>query len=389
MGELILKEKLGDISFGVPKDISDLNMPYGFYDFLGVARNASKDEIHRAYLKKARIYHPDHGGNEEKYKALEKVKEILMDENPDYSRIQYDRVSKLDSYFDGFIEKKGQRTKKLSEFMLMEMQAEAETKELESRFPEYKRLRSLLKRASSETTRTKHIEEIRRIELGAKNLPPNVIDQQIGIMKEMRERRKKEGLEFLEALRSHHDSYLSRILDLYYIGNKAVTFGVDERMIRLGILGHKITDNILFLLLTGECYISGTKQVHFKSENCNVTIQDPHMKGIVHVINGDISIDYQESSYGEVIRARAPDVEILGGFVRDGDLFVPERFAKTPKKKPALDVAVEKGKITLDLRSQKIAPIAPYYNIYNDLLKSEIIGNNKDDYKDYFKIIKK
>lgn len=54
-----------------------------FYDVLGVARGASKDEIKRAYRKLARQYHPDvnkDAGAEDKFKEIQSAYEVLSDE---------------------------------------------------------------------------------------------------------------------------------------------------------------------------------------------------------------------------------------------------------------------------------------------------------------------
>jgi molecular chaperone DnaJ len=54
-----------------------------FYDVLGIARGASKDEIKKAYRKLARQYHPDvnkNDGAEEKFKEVQRAYEVLSDE---------------------------------------------------------------------------------------------------------------------------------------------------------------------------------------------------------------------------------------------------------------------------------------------------------------------
>ncbi len=58
------------------------------YEILGVARNASEDEIKRAYRKRARTAHPDVGGEEEEFKAITHAYEVLSDPQ---RRAKFDR----------------------------------------------------------------------------------------------------------------------------------------------------------------------------------------------------------------------------------------------------------------------------------------------------------
>ena len=50
------------------------------YEILGLEMNASNDAVREAYYRKARIYHPDQGGNAEDFIALKKAYELLCDE---------------------------------------------------------------------------------------------------------------------------------------------------------------------------------------------------------------------------------------------------------------------------------------------------------------------
>lgn len=50
-----------------------------FYTILGVEKNASTDEIKKAFRKKALKEHPDKGGDPEKFKELSQAYEVLSD----------------------------------------------------------------------------------------------------------------------------------------------------------------------------------------------------------------------------------------------------------------------------------------------------------------------
>lgn len=60
-----------------------------YYNVLGVTREATKDDIKRAYRKLAHQYHPDKGsGDEEKFKQVNEAYQVLSDEQ---KRQQYDQ----------------------------------------------------------------------------------------------------------------------------------------------------------------------------------------------------------------------------------------------------------------------------------------------------------
>lgn len=69
-----------------------------YYKILGVAEDASVDEVKTAYRKLARKYHPDvskFAGAEEKFKELQEAHEVLKDPT---KRAEYDQLKKLGAY---------------------------------------------------------------------------------------------------------------------------------------------------------------------------------------------------------------------------------------------------------------------------------------------------
>ena len=68
-----------------------------FYTILGVDKNASTDDIKRAFKKKALREHPDKGGDTEKFKELSVAYECLSDPE---KRKSYDKYGE-DGLRDG------------------------------------------------------------------------------------------------------------------------------------------------------------------------------------------------------------------------------------------------------------------------------------------------
>jgi len=70
-------------------------MEKDYYKILGVPRDASPEEIKKAYYKLAHKYHPDKGGDKEKMKEINQAYEVLSNKE---KREQYDRFGHT---FDG------------------------------------------------------------------------------------------------------------------------------------------------------------------------------------------------------------------------------------------------------------------------------------------------
>ena len=65
-----------------------------YYKVLGVSRNATDEEIKKAYRKLARTNHPDAGGDEEKFKEINEAYEVLSDKK---KRDLYDQYGTADA----------------------------------------------------------------------------------------------------------------------------------------------------------------------------------------------------------------------------------------------------------------------------------------------------
>ena len=66
-----------------------------YYSVLGVAQDASTDEIKKAFKKLARKHHPDAGGEEAKFKDISEAYEVLSDAD---KRKEYDTFLKFGAY---------------------------------------------------------------------------------------------------------------------------------------------------------------------------------------------------------------------------------------------------------------------------------------------------
>lgn len=75
-------------------------MSKDYYKTLGIEKNASKDEIKKAFRKMAHKYHPDKkDGDEAKFKEANEAYQVLSD---DQKRAQYDRFGSDGPQFGGF-----------------------------------------------------------------------------------------------------------------------------------------------------------------------------------------------------------------------------------------------------------------------------------------------
>jgi len=67
-------------------------MPKDYYQILGVEKNASPEDIRKAYHRLAHLYHPDKGGDENKFKEVNEAYQTLSNKD---KRAQYDQFGRV------------------------------------------------------------------------------------------------------------------------------------------------------------------------------------------------------------------------------------------------------------------------------------------------------
>jgi molecular chaperone DnaJ len=70
-----------------------------YYQVLGVGKNASADEIKKAYRKLAKVHHPDKGGDETIFKEISEAYEVLSDND---KKARYDTFGHTDDNRGGY-----------------------------------------------------------------------------------------------------------------------------------------------------------------------------------------------------------------------------------------------------------------------------------------------
>ena len=73
-------DDFGGFQFGKPKPKKDVDTTK-YYKILGVEKNATQDDLRRAYRKLVKTKHPDKGGNQKEFQEIQVAYDTLSDEN--------------------------------------------------------------------------------------------------------------------------------------------------------------------------------------------------------------------------------------------------------------------------------------------------------------------
>ncbi len=428
-------DRMGDINFGLPADLAPHVKPWAYYDIMGVSRDAGVEELKAAKKRLSLEYHPDrvqHVGAEavalaeERQKRVLEIAEVLLDDGgelgPEWSKRRlYDDISRYGDYFGAVhITHKGERTITLAEELLDVLELERRSVRVEHNFrKEHPGVADLIELVHAADQRGEHYkarEYSRQVveRLAQKESIP--VEEFVRRQREkyeahQRELRKRgtrmsqfehQLAQELRAEReqkradppSQHES--AKVFDIWYNGRRngfsTVTFGNTDWPY-CAVTEFKETENGIHMSLEQSAVLSGMRRVHFKARYVQIRITDAYVEGIFQIVNGTVTIEYEGSSYGAVLRVRAPKVVASEDFVQDGDLYIPKTVAIEGWKDhaPALDIAVFEGSVDMRLKRPEIQPQrsgslicgSPFYaDLHNYALETTIGSFDKINRKD-------
>jgi len=391
-----------DIREGIPEDIEVLNSPFGYYKFLGVNRDASQDEIRRAYLRLAHKYHPDKGGDHTLMVSLNAVYRILSLSSEEYSRdfdlnlfgnelealkqfyrqlgleikegisarTRYDVLSTFDENFSAYLlGENDSRTRKFIEDLMQEVNG------LESAVAQtWREQKPIIEIIREENDLYKELEDEKTSQEKKEEIKEKILDS---CYSQICERQNK--TEFTENSKDYKTEALKRnqieqmlrtnteefkrlynpnndILDIYQQNpGNTTTFGINMGYCNLFPIRVSKKENVVYVDSLGDIsigqtsFISGSKLIHYKSIFSNVDIEDQNINGIIQLMDGSVRIRFHNIG-PKVIKIVAPHVKTSPKkrFIKKDDLYIPAEFSDNITNfKPSLEVVVKQGDVSL------------------------------------------
>ena len=87
------------LCFFLLKFFKNMSVQFEYYSILSVSREATSDEIKKAYRKKAMEVHPDrHGGDKEKEAEFKKLNEAYGILSDSHKKAHYDRHGTMENH---------------------------------------------------------------------------------------------------------------------------------------------------------------------------------------------------------------------------------------------------------------------------------------------------
>lgn len=378
MTEIVRSRRLGDLTFGAPEDMSPEKKPWGFYDILGVARNASAEVVKAALRKLRAEYHPDKFARkseieqrwaEERSKFVGTVEDVLLDDGAkvgeEYTRrAQYDTISGAAEFFgDGHIKMNGTRTETLCEAMISDLERERRFRQVTHSEMNDPQIQELLRQGMAAQSR----EEAERIQeliykrfAEMSGISVDEVKAQVKETQRRMEEEVKKQRAFVQDLQDHPNKYVGKVLDLYAVGDQeTIRFCTCGQPNTLQSVQYTDEDHVVRIIGSGVpvmpfsppmAHLAYWKQVHVKARSADVEIRDREVRGLIQVVEGSVTVDVDSANYGHVVRIRAPEINVGKGFEKSKDgLYLSRKFAHKgwQKREPDLDIAVQNGYVNL------------------------------------------